>query len=785
MPNNIGTLLVELGVNSAAFVAGLDKATYKAKESAHAIGNSFKGLGENISGILGKFGEMGGVIGEAFSGVGSTIAKVSSEMGSLSGSAGAAAIAISVVGAAGIAAASGLAAIAKQGAEVIERLSHISQKTGISVHDLQVLEAAGNTVGVSLEQMTIAFRKFDQAITNNGKHAGAANSILKALGVTSHENKEAMLQAADAFKKMEDGPRKAADAVALFGKSGLDMIPFLNKGRDGILEFEEAVNVFGPKITESGVKSTEAWKIANEKLSMSFKDLTVRVADDVLPMLTKVTELAASSIRGFGVASGAGLRAIAAYASGRDPATAASLYLAERTAETAGPSEAETKRLKNSQDAVDAYKNHYKGLFEMQKAGSEAQLSLDTARNEVAEALAQENFKSAAQIQSTIPMLERNVELYKEQVDAAERIHRSWLAMEKSFANPSRPFAPVKRNEKRVDTSGLFGPQPTAGVEAPDIAQHFEAQEVNPLGKLFGSGKDELEAFYAEWNLKAQGTAASINKSYDEQLKHWKQLLNDQAISQNQFNSISFKLEAARQEGLKNLRKEMGESEMGESFGDMFADIERRGKDFSRSLASDVGGAIEGINSELAKVAATGGRLDFRKIGQSFVANITSSSLSKLESIGAGALGLSGIGKHDGSSRSAPLFVQDVSGANLLPAMGQNPIAAALQPSSSGGGLFSGGFASILSSVLSFLPGLAGGGDVTPGKAYVVGENAPEFFVPNTAGRIEPTLKTGGSGTTINNFAFHGVTDHDSFQRNKAQVAQHIANAVGRGNSRR
>ena len=93
------------------------------------------------------------------------------------------------------------------------------------------------------------------------------------------------MQAADAFKAMEDGPTKAADAVALFGKAGLNMIPFLNKGREGVEEFEDAVNVFGPKITKQGIEATENWKTSVEKLSLAWDGLKVNLTEEILPRL--------------------------------------------------------------------------------------------------------------------------------------------------------------------------------------------------------------------------------------------------------------------------------------------------------------------------------------------------------------------------------------------------------------------------------------------------------------------------------------------------------------------
>jgi hypothetical protein len=57
-----------------------------------------------------------------------------------------------------------------------------------------------------------------------------------------------------------------------------------------------------------------------------------------------------------------------------------------------------------------------------------------------------------------------------------------------------------------------------------------------------------------------------------------------------------------------------------------------------------------------------------------------------------------------------------------------------------GGGGIGSGLVSGLSSVLSGLlgvPGRATGGPVSGGRAYMVGENGPELFVPASGGRIE------------------------------------------------
>jgi hypothetical protein len=82
----------------------------------------------------------------------------------------------------------------------------------------------------------------------------------------------------------------------------------------------------------------------------------------------------------------------------------------------------------------------------------------------------------------------------------------------------------------------------------------------------------------------------------------------------------------------------------------------------------------------------------------------------------------------------------------------------------SGGGIFGGLFGGAK----------AGGGDVMPGKAYLVGEKGPELFSPGMSGSITPNTDLNGLGKSsfnpTNNFHIHGVTDADSFRRSQSQI---------------
>lgn len=112
---------------------------------------------------------------------------------------------------------------------------------------------------------------------------------------------------------------------------------------------------------------------------------------------------------------------------------------------------------------------------------------------------------------------------------------------------------------------------------------------------------------------------------------------------------------------------------------------------------------------------------------------------------------------------------------------GQNSDENEFESPGEGGG---GGLMSLLSMGSMFAGFLASGGDVSPGKAYIVGENHPEFFVPRVSGHVAPSLKLGGDHTTHVEMHLHGVKDADSFRRSETQIYSNMHAQLAAARSR-
>ena len=94
-----------------------------------------------------------------------------------------------------------------------------------------------------------------------------------------------------------------------------------------------------------------------------------------------------------------------------------------------------------------------------------------------------------------------------------------------------------------------------------------------------------------------------------------------------------------------------------------------------------------------------------------------------------------------------------------------------------GSGLI-GGLTSVIAGLMG-VPGRATGGPVSAGRAYMVGENGPELFVPGNSGRIERPGASGGRDVRVA-IAIHTPAPGDPqvLRQSSRQVARTIKSAL-------
>lgn len=170
-----------------------------------------------------------------------------------------------------------------------DELKATSEKFGISASMLSKFKTAAELSDVSFETLSGGIKKLSVAMIEANTKGGEAAKAFTQIGVsiknsdgTLKTNSQLLLDIADKFSKTEDGARKAAASVAIFGKSGTDLIPFLNQGSAALQEF-------GLNIDDDFAAKADNFNDNITKITVNFKNFAVSAVKDLLPALNDVT----------------------------------------------------------------------------------------------------------------------------------------------------------------------------------------------------------------------------------------------------------------------------------------------------------------------------------------------------------------------------------------------------------------------------------------------------------------------------------------------------------------
>jgi uncharacterized phage infection (PIP) family protein YhgE len=172
-----------------------------------------------------------------------------------------------------------------------------SQKVGIGVEAWQKFEYAAKLAGVSSEALGKGIKNLGD-LTLKAKDGGnEAQDSFKRLGIswldTAGKMKgtdQLLLDMADRFSKMPDGIEKTAMATKVFGKAGMELIPFLNQGRDGIQELMAEAEKLGIVMDAKTAAASEALNDNLTRLQASTRGLLIQAIAPLIPFLSQMSD---------------------------------------------------------------------------------------------------------------------------------------------------------------------------------------------------------------------------------------------------------------------------------------------------------------------------------------------------------------------------------------------------------------------------------------------------------------------------------------------------------------
>jgi hypothetical protein len=180
--------------------------------------------------------------------------------------------------------------------DAADAINDLSQRVGIAVKDLAKYELAASQSGTSMEALAKGIKSLSGNLLEHG-------DALKKAGITATTADDAMKQLANVFAGMPDGMEKTTLAVKMFGKSGMDLIPMLNMGSDGLDKAAEKSAKYAAQMAILAPQS-DAFNDNMAELGMLSKISGMAMMNDFMPALIIITQAMADASQKGGMFKG-------------------------------------------------------------------------------------------------------------------------------------------------------------------------------------------------------------------------------------------------------------------------------------------------------------------------------------------------------------------------------------------------------------------------------------------------------------------------------------------------
>lgn len=187
--------------------------------------------------------------------------------------------------------AAGIAALVKNVIDAHDEVNKLSQRLGVGVGALSQFKYAAELSDVSMETLSAGVKGLSQRMIEAGDSSTKAGRLMAAMGVDVRGGTlPAIEKMADVFRQLPDGPTKAALAVEVFGRSGMEMIPLLNQGSDGIRLMREEADKLGITMSESTAAAAEQFNDNLRAVRAAGESLGMSLLNAVAPSLVAITK---------------------------------------------------------------------------------------------------------------------------------------------------------------------------------------------------------------------------------------------------------------------------------------------------------------------------------------------------------------------------------------------------------------------------------------------------------------------------------------------------------------
>lgn len=194
-------------------------------------------------------------------------------------------------------------------AEVIDGQSKLAARLGMTYQEFSGLALAGDLAGVSAETVAKAATKADLAFVKAAGGSKTAQAAFSNLGLSMDDLGQ--MSAADRFSAISEAiaglpteAQRAAAAVQVFGKAGVELLPMFAGGAEGIRQAREQAEKLGLALTTAQGQDVEAMNDAITLAGKAIEGIVQQVTAYLAPAVQAVADTFTEMV---GTAGGANL----------------------------------------------------------------------------------------------------------------------------------------------------------------------------------------------------------------------------------------------------------------------------------------------------------------------------------------------------------------------------------------------------------------------------------------------------------------------------------------------
>lgn len=173
-----------------------------------------------------------------------------------------------------------------------EQLDKLNKTTGITVEKLSLLGYTAEQEHASVEALAMGLKFLQQSMVQAEQGSKLDADAFQYLGISLRNAQgelkptdELLLEIADRFAGLQDESTKTAIAMQIFGRSGYELIPYLNQGRESIEAQMQQAKELGLVYSTDMVDAGKAFGDTLTALQASLKRLQAEFVSGIIPVL--------------------------------------------------------------------------------------------------------------------------------------------------------------------------------------------------------------------------------------------------------------------------------------------------------------------------------------------------------------------------------------------------------------------------------------------------------------------------------------------------------------------